>query len=544
MTEQGISNKALANTYDNGGETVEQYRTATGLHQEQPDLAYTELARRVDRSPSTVRAWVVEDNRPDPVQAIETATTHGWLTADTESELFRAINSLTAWIFAGGGIGQRAFVPHFSADDLLELSTLHHLLGVADLPYRIREEGPDQAVEIVPSEGAAVFGRLLSVLGAPVGRKAEQAALTLPEYLDGAPTHLRRDFARVYLLARATPISDTGRYRIDEVRAPEYLRELQQFLRAVTGADVLLGSQDRLVTPAAALEALCEGTADRTALAAQIAHGSDSPPTERAVAAAYRREESPSGRRYIEAYRAATSDDGGDIAAIADEYGLSQVTVYNWQQGTTPKLVTAVETIRDRDWIAPTAPEPAESLTALVAWLGAFGSLEQTFHPVFRVRTQVQRDWIQTLTDQLGLSLSSRFEDDRRTTELRVSPDANRLGRVLHAVGVLTTGRDTDHLPPPYLWHDTAAARVYATTWVLIHGELRDGALYIGTAYGASEWVLRTVGALVQDQLDWTVEAHTEHELRVAYESVRPTLIDVLTPRLTTKFERSHADTA
>lgn len=275
------------------------------------------------------------------------------MAADTESKLFRAINSLAAWIFAGGGIGQRAFVPHFSADDLLELSTLTHLLAVADLPYRIREEGPDQAVEIVPSEGAAVFGRLLSVLGAPVGRKAEQPALTLPEYLDGAPTHLRRDFAHVYVLTRATPIGETGRYRISEGRIPGALPELQAFLRAVTGADVSLGPHDRLVVPATGIETLCEGAPERTALAAQIAHGTTVPPTDRAVTLTYRRGEAPSGLRYLEAYRAATADESADWQATADEYGLSQVTVYNWHQGTIPKLVTAIETIRDRGWIAP-----------------------------------------------------------------------------------------------------------------------------------------------------------------------------------------------
>ncbi len=89
------------------------------------------------------------------------------------------------------------------------------------------------------------------------------------------------------------------------------------------------------------------------------------------------------------------------------------MTVHNWQQGTKPNLLTAVETARDRGWMTPAAPEPACALTALAAWLAAFGTLRQNYYyPVFRVHSPAQRAWFQTFTDQFDLSFSARLEDD------------------------------------------------------------------------------------------------------------------------------------
>lgn len=540
MTKRPISEKALANTYDNGWATVEQYRTALDLRDEQPDLAQTEIARRVERSPTTVRAWLVEAQRPDPVQALETAEARGWLGADVESELFRAINALTAWIFAGGGISQQSFEPRFSADDTLELATLSHLFGIADLPYWLREEGgerADQAFEIGLGNGATIFGRLLSTIGAPVGQKAAQMGVSLPKYLDDAPIHLQRDFAQVYLLTRASQMGDTGRYRIGEIRTPEYLHELQAFLSRATDGDVSIGSQSRLIIPEAAVESLCRETPHRTALAAQIAHGRLIPPTERAVMMAYRRGELPSGQRYLDAYHAATADDTVDREAVAEEYGLSRMTVYNWQQGATPKLLTAVETIDDYGWITPSTPEPAYTLTALAAWVSALGTLRETVYPVFRLRTTAQREWFQVLADRLGLSFNARLEDNERTTELHITTDASRLGRVLHAIGVPTADQNVTHLPPPYIWHDVGAARAYVSTWVLHHGSIEGESLHIGNANGGSKWMPHTLTALAQERLDWTIKAHTDQGVEVAYEEARPTLEKALTSSIVTEFE-------
>jgi hypothetical protein len=536
VTKQVISEKALANTYSNGWTTVEQYRAALDLRDDQPELAQAEIARRVERSPSTVRAWLVESHRPDPIQALKVAEERGWLTADPESEVFRGMNGLTAWIFAGGTINHRTFEPRFSADDLLELATLNHLLSIVDLTYWIRQRESEQAFEIATESGASIFGRILSTVGAPVGGKATQSELTLPEYLETASSHLRRGFARIYLLTRAVQIGDTERYRVGEVRTPEYLRELQTFLSAVTDTTIERASQGRLVVPPTAVETLCEGTPHRTALAAQIAHEAPVPPTERAVMMAYRRGESPSGKRYLDAYHAATADDGADRQVIAEEYGLSPVTVYNWQHGTTPDLLTAVEEIQDQGWMTPALPEPACTLTAFAAWISAFGTLRKTSYPVFRVRSEAQRAWFQTLADRADLSFTPRLEDSDRTTELHVTSNASRLGRVLHAIGVPKANQGFAQLALPYLWHNIDAAEAYMATWVLHHGRVDDDILHIENAHGASEWVLRTLTVLAQEQLDWTIKS-AENEVQVTYESAKPTLSSVLPAGVIARYE-------
>jgi hypothetical protein len=256
----------------------------------------------------------------------------------------------------------------------------------------------------------------------------------------------------------------------------------------------------------------------------------------------YRRGESPSGTRYLNAYRAATTDAGADRQAIAEEYGVSRVTVYNWQHGTTPDLLTAVEEIHDRGWMTPTMPEPACTLTAFAAWICAFGTLRQTSYPVFRARSAAQREWFQTLADRANLSFTPRLEDTDRTTELHVTSGASRLGRVLRAIGVPKANQEFEQLTLPYVWHNIDAAEAYMATWVVHHGRIDDGTLHIGSAQGASEWVLRTLTALAQEQLDWTVENNAEDEVQVGYESARPTLSNALPASVMAQFERHELD--
>jgi hypothetical protein len=539
VTEQVVSEKALANTYDNGWTTVKQYRAALDFRDDQPDLAQAEIARRVERSPSTVRAWLVEKHRPDPIQALEVAEERGWLRSDPESEVFRVINALTAWIFAGGTINHRTFEPRFSAGDLLELATLNHLLEIVDLPYWIRQKESEQGLEIVTQSGASIFGRLLSTIGAPIGGKATKSELTLPECLHTAGVHLRRDFARIYLLTRGVRIGNTERYRIGEVRTSEYLRELQTLLSSATETQIKRASQGRLIVPPMAVKTLCDGTPNRAALAAQVAHGAPIPPTERAVMMAYRRGESPSGKRYLNAYRATTADDGADRQAIAKEYGLSPATVYNWQHGTTPDLLTAVEEIHDRGWMTSTMSEPACTLTAFSAWICAFGTLRRTSYPVFRVSSEAQRVWFQTLINRADLSFTTRLEDTDRTTEFHVTSDAGRLGRVLRAIGVPKANQEFEQLAPPYLWYNIDAAAAYIATWVLHHGRVDDDILHIGSAQGASECVLRTLADLAREQLNWNIKTNAEGEVQVSYERARSSLSNVLPASVITEFEDS-----
>jgi len=100
-----VPEQELANTYVNSGwETVRQYREATQLREEQPDLARAEIARRVERPPSAVRGWLVEGKTPSVIKGINIAREHGWISIESTSEQFRAFNQLVAWVFSGGGL--------------------------------------------------------------------------------------------------------------------------------------------------------------------------------------------------------------------------------------------------------------------------------------------------------------------------------------------------------------------------------------------------------------------------------------------------------
>jgi len=531
-----VSDRRLAETYDDGWAVVTEYRQAHTLHETDSELAYAEIARRVGRPPGTVRAWLVDDMQPRPVQAIETARAAGWLDIEPGTEQERALIAIVAWVYAGGGIGQKRFVPTFSADDTLAVVALDQLLGTVGVEYRINERSADGAYELVPQTGGAVFGRLLSCLGAPVGRKAELDTLALPSSVEEGDAAHRRLFARVYLFNRVVTSEARADYRIVESRTPGYLAALADLFEDLTGASVPVTEAERLELRAPVVDALCPGEPRRSALATQIAHGTVTPPSERAILSTFRPTDRPPATRYVRAYREMQSRDDPSPAAIATEYDITPGAVYGWRQGSVPKAAQLVADVRDRGWLNADEAQARADLAALAAWLVGFGSLRQTCLPVFRVRTAAQRRWLQTLTGRLALPTTVDLEDSPRTTEVRVTENATLLGRVLNASGVPTAGQDEGTLVPPYVWYYADGARAYVSTWVLLHGERHGAELRVGTANGAGDWVLRTIVALARERFDWPVEA-LDDEFRVTYEAARPTLVAALPESVVAQFE-------
>lgn len=222
MTDDGplVSAADLARTYrpPDGGDTrepTEDYERAVGLAAREPALDARELASRLDLPRSRVRRWVGEgegipdggrirnpDGRappPEALRGVRAAVEKGWVPLDYESRAFRAMNRLVARTLSNGGI-REGFVPAFGVEGGADRSRLIGSFDDLGIDYAV-ENGPDGGIEHRPITHPAVLGRVLSLLGAPVGERSE-GSVRLPAYLDRAPASIRHEFADVYLRTR------------------------------------------------------------------------------------------------------------------------------------------------------------------------------------------------------------------------------------------------------------------------------------------------------------------------------------------------------
>lgn len=121
-------------------------------------------------------------------------------------------------------------------------------LELANVEYHVVAERDGRADEVRPTDDASVLGRVLAVLGAPVGPKAEQR-LSVPAYLENAPAETRERFVREYLENRATTHPHIVRFR--EERNDSYLRELGALIEDVSGGPVTVSGKNIHLSKAA-----------------------------------------------------------------------------------------------------------------------------------------------------------------------------------------------------------------------------------------------------------------------------------------------------
>jgi hypothetical protein len=524
VASQVVSERELADTYgpDDGWETVSQYREAIQVREQNPDMARAEIARRVDRPPSAVRGWLVEGKTPRVITGIQTAQERGWLTVDTNSEQFRALNQLVAWIFSGGGIGTDRFIPHFSVDDPLMLSALSQLLRWLQIGYRCREpDDPERHLEVTPTDGGAVLGRILSVLGAPRGIKAQLDDLALPDYLPTADRQLRRDFARIYLLNRGRQIGTEGTNGtyIQSVPSSAYAQQIQDLFESVTAGTATVGHQNRIWVSSTAVRDLAGDVPLRSALATAAVHGSLTPPTDRAVASTFRRSESPGGYRYHQLYQTFCDRDESR-ATMASKLGVPKTTIQSWRRGSKPYATNALERATERGWLTPPSDSAtALSLTALLAWLLVRGSLRETYYPVFGAETAEQQDRFKSIAKTLDLEYNTvRPNDPNWPTELRPANDGTVLGRTLYSLGApRQTEAQQIALIPPYVRHYRAHAKRFADICCLHHGiETEENVLTISIPPSLGEQFPTALMTLLSEQLTWEVATQTDRELVVS----------------------------
>ncbi|WP_251344416.1 hypothetical protein [Haloplanus halophilus] len=522
MVSRFISERALAETYDTntGWKTVNQYREAIRLAEEQPDLARAEIARRVNRSPSAIRGWLAENKTPPVVKGLETAQKRGWLDIESDSETFRVFNQLVAWIFSGGGINQAAFVPTFSADDQLTVTTLTHLLKWVNIPFHLRTHNEDNRhIEVIPAEDASVFGRVLTALGAPCGPKARQDSLTLPKYLHSVEEEFQRDFARVYLLNRGSFLSNqrtVGTY-LQESSEKEYKQSLRDLFASITAGSATLGSQHQVWVSADSVRDLADGSPLRSALATRVAFGTLTPPSNRAFASTFRQQRSPGGYQYLQLYRRALESDSSR-GKLANQLGLPETTIQSWRRGSSPYVHNALSTAHERGWLTASSDDDIPlALTAILAWIFSQGSIRaESYYPIFRLSSPDQRSYFETIADDLDLSYSIiRSEDPTRSTEVRPIEDGTVLGRVLHILGApLSESTQQISLPPVYLYHYPEHAHRFITIWMKQHSD-PNGQLTLTVPPRLGKPFADALEALMTEQLSWSTTRNSECEIGI-----------------------------
>lgn len=220
-----------------------------------PSLGSQAISSRLDLPRSRIRGWIRKPDdeqrpaRPDAIRGIQIAERRGWLPAHYGANTFSALSRAVAWIFSGGSIDTTWYVPLFTiggTSDPRDLELLLDELGVGCRVSREVEEG--RAAEYRPAQNASVLGRVLSLLGAPVGRKTPDAPINLPSYLTDAPDSVRREFIEVYLQNRGQRYEDKETVHFREDRSIEYLHELSDFIGDVSGERVTVSDRNIIVS--------------------------------------------------------------------------------------------------------------------------------------------------------------------------------------------------------------------------------------------------------------------------------------------------------
>ena len=222
VTEREFARTYDGDDYDDAWEAVEQYRRAITYHADNPDAGIGEL--------------VIDDGgTPAAVQGLYTAHKHRWIGV-TYDEI-TPLNVLAAYVYSSGTISSHNYHPSFTLADGDSMVT--NTLELMDIGYRdIERPGENRDPAVGPAEDAAVLGRVLSVLGVPVGRKTEIDDLSLPWYLEDAPASVRKRFVDIYCQNRAQPKPDNAGLTIIEERSQSYREELAALIESVSGERV------------------------------------------------------------------------------------------------------------------------------------------------------------------------------------------------------------------------------------------------------------------------------------------------------------------
>lgn len=257
-SEPIINEQELARTYNtpsyaDPAEAVEDYRRVLEYASKHPSKGSSAISSALDLPRGRIRSWVDDGGAPDAVNAIDTARDYGWLEAGYDDPEFTALNTLVANVFSGGSISEGYYQPGFALNHRGEESHVLDALELSGIDYRVVADRDSRADEARPTDDGTVLGRVLSVLGAPVGPKADQD-LALPAYLDSAPASVREQFVYAYLENRATEHAGKATLTLREERNRDYLEALAALIDDVAGGGVRFSERDIVVSADAARE--------------------------------------------------------------------------------------------------------------------------------------------------------------------------------------------------------------------------------------------------------------------------------------------------
>jgi len=240
----------FARTYRIDGDAaalVDLYQDFQEYTAKHPNAGSQRIASALGVKRSRVRKWVDDGAVPYVVQGVQIVETNGWIPMEFESQMFGAMNKLVAWVFSSGSIHGERWYPMFVVDDDLQRRRLSQLLNIVgcDVTEPDSSSRAVRGTELSPTPNGSVLGRVLHALGAPAGSQKTDGSLTLPTYLDSAPSYVRQAFLKTYLRNRQRERDrDVPWLSFGEKRPRSYQRELIALIEDVTGESASISGVD------------------------------------------------------------------------------------------------------------------------------------------------------------------------------------------------------------------------------------------------------------------------------------------------------------
>ena len=242
-TARSIARTYSDRVYADPWEKVRDYQRVQAYAADHPSAGRTAVGTAVELPAERVRLWL-NGGQPDPVRGINTASAHGWLDPESDTDMAGALVELLAHILAGGSINER-FVPAISIGRRVDRATIKAAFAAVDVNAQCRHVGSEaRATELYPVMDASVLGRCLVAMGAPHGAKTNLNAV--PSVVWESPEPVRRRFVELYVAHRGSHFETKATTRIQEERPVSYLEDLHRLIAGCVDGNVSIG--DRALT--------------------------------------------------------------------------------------------------------------------------------------------------------------------------------------------------------------------------------------------------------------------------------------------------------
>lgn len=244
-----VTDADFARTYDGGAYNdawvaVQEYRRVAAYQIDHPDTGYTAISNRLEIPLGRVRSWIDYERIPNVVAGLRAARQRGWIDLAYEDDQFTALNALVANVYSGGSINSENWQPLFVLNERGFDSHCIDVLELAGVGHTAHEDADEIRGPVVrPGEDGAILGRVLHVLGTPIGKKSELEDFALPWYLEDAPVDVRETFVYCYLANRAYTDPSSESMQIIEERSQSYREELAALIQSVAGEPVTAGEK-------------------------------------------------------------------------------------------------------------------------------------------------------------------------------------------------------------------------------------------------------------------------------------------------------------